>query len=180
MITRGNVPAAHTALVRALDIAERLKDAPMQLYLLQALYKWQIRSGDLRGFRELTDRLATVAKEIPDPLANAIAHGFLTVTCFFTGDNHEVSRHAHMVCSGSDIHSTYIRVGTRYPAWTLMLRGCTRPAGINTAPESARPYSCCARDARDMCRFAMASAWDSVRAERSAVSVATTCCETSG
>src|ERR1700677_1995241 len=94
MITRGNVPAAHTALVRALDIAERLKDAPMQLYLLQALYKWQIRSGDLRGFRELTDRLATVAKEIPDPLANAIAHGLFSVTCFFTGDNHEVSRHA--------------------------------------------------------------------------------------
>src|ERR1700723_2689448 len=96
MITRGNVPAAHTALVRALDIAERLEDAPMQLYLLQALYKWRVRSGDLRGFRELTDRLATVAKEIPDPLANAIAHGFFTVTCFFTGDNHEVSRHAHI------------------------------------------------------------------------------------
>ena len=96
MVTRGNVPTAHTALVRALDIAERLKAAPMQLYLLHALYKWQIRSGDLRGFRELTSRVATVAKEIADPLADAIAHGFFAVTCFFTGDNHEVRRHAHI------------------------------------------------------------------------------------
>ena len=96
MITRGNDRTTHTVLVRALDIAEHLKAAPMQLYLLQALYKWQIRSGDLRGFRELTDRVATVAKEIPDPLADAIAHGFFAVTCFFTGDNHEVNRHAHI------------------------------------------------------------------------------------
>ncbi len=29
----------------------------MQLYLLHALYKWQIRSGDFRGFKELTDRI---------------------------------------------------------------------------------------------------------------------------
>ena len=68
----------------------------MQLYLLHALYKWQIRSGDFRGLRELTDRVATVAKEIQDPLADAIAHGFSAVTCFYTGDNREVRRHAHI------------------------------------------------------------------------------------
>ena len=96
MVTRGNVPAAHTALVRALDIAERLNAAPMQLHILHTLYKWQIRSGDLRGLRELTDRVATVAKEMADPLADAIAHGFFAITCFFTGDNHEVRRHAHI------------------------------------------------------------------------------------
>ncbi len=84
MITRGNVPTAHTALVRGLDITERLKAAPMHIYLLHALYKWQIRSGDFRGFRELTVRVETVAKEIPDPLADAIAHGFFAVTCFMT------------------------------------------------------------------------------------------------
>jgi hypothetical protein len=55
MNTRGNTPASHTALVGALDIAERLKAAPMQqLYLLQALYKWQNRSGDFHGLRECT------------------------------------------------------------------------------------------------------------------------------
>jgi predicted ATPase/DNA-binding winged helix-turn-helix (wHTH) protein len=96
MITRGNDPTTLNAIVRALDIAERLKAAPMQLYLLELQYKWQIRSGDLRGFIKLTDRVATVAKQIADPLADAIAHGCLAITCFFTGDNHEVSRHANI------------------------------------------------------------------------------------
>jgi predicted ATPase/DNA-binding winged helix-turn-helix (wHTH) protein len=96
MITRGNAPAAYTALVRALDIAERLSAAPMQLYLLRALHKWQIRSGDLRGLRELVDRMETVAKQIVDPLADAIAHSYFAVVCFFTGENHEVLRHARI------------------------------------------------------------------------------------
>jgi predicted ATPase len=97
MVTKGNAPTAHTALVLGLDITERLKAAPpMQLYLLHVLYKWQIRSGDLRGFRELTRRVETVAKEIPDALADAIAHGFFAITCFYTGENHEVRRHAHI------------------------------------------------------------------------------------
>jgi predicted ATPase len=95
MIT-GNVPAAHTALVRALEIADRLKAAPMQLYLLEALHRWQIRSGDFRGFRELADRVATIAKEIADPLVDAKAHSFSVVTCYNTGDNHEARRHARI------------------------------------------------------------------------------------
>jgi predicted ATPase/DNA-binding winged helix-turn-helix (wHTH) protein len=96
MVARGNAPAAHTALLRALDVAERLNAAPTQLYVLHALYMWQIRSGDLRGLGELGDRVATVAKDIPDPLPNAIAHGFFALTCFFTGANREVRRHAHI------------------------------------------------------------------------------------
>ncbi len=67
MVTKGNVRATQTALLRALDIAKRLEAAPMQLYLLYALYQWQTRSGDLRALRELIDRIETVAKEIADP-----------------------------------------------------------------------------------------------------------------
>jgi predicted ATPase/DNA-binding winged helix-turn-helix (wHTH) protein len=111
MVTKGNVPATHTALVRGLDIAERLEAAPMQLYLLHMLYKWQIRSGDLRGFRELTSRVATVAKEIPDPLADAIAHGFFAITCFYTGDNHEVRRHAHIALA-APVHSSKLNLAS--------------------------------------------------------------------
>jgi predicted ATPase/DNA-binding winged helix-turn-helix (wHTH) protein len=96
MVTKGNVPAIQTTLLRALDIAERLNTAPMQLYILHALYMWQIRSGDLRGLRELTARVETVTKQIIDPAADAIAHGSFAVTCFFTGDNHEVRRHARI------------------------------------------------------------------------------------
>jgi hypothetical protein len=83
----------------------------MQLYLLHAIYKWQIRSGDLRGFRELTSRVATVAKEIPDPLADAIAHGFFAVTCFFTGDNREVREHAHIALT-APVHMSKLNLAS--------------------------------------------------------------------
>ena len=97
MITRGNVPAARTALVRALDIAERLNTTPMQqLYFLLALYKWQVRSGDFRGLRELTARIETVTPEISDPAADAIAHAYIANTYYHTGENREVRRHVQI------------------------------------------------------------------------------------
>jgi predicted ATPase/DNA-binding winged helix-turn-helix (wHTH) protein len=96
MITEGNAPASHTALVRALEIAEYINDAPMQLYLLRALHRWQIRSGDFRGLGELAGRMETTAKQTADPLAEAIAHGYFAVVCYFTGLNHEVPKHARI------------------------------------------------------------------------------------
>lgn len=96
MVTTGNAPAVQAALVRALEIAERVNDAPMQFYLLSALYKWQIRSGDLRGFMELTGRVETLAEQIADPLADAIAHSYRAVACFYVGRNREVAQYAQM------------------------------------------------------------------------------------
>ena len=96
MITEGNAPASHTALVRALEIAEYINDAPMQLYLLRALHRWQIRSGDFRGLGELAGRMETTAKQTADPLAEAIAHGYFAVVCYFTGLNHAVPKHARI------------------------------------------------------------------------------------
>jgi predicted ATPase/DNA-binding winged helix-turn-helix (wHTH) protein len=106
MVTRGNVPTIYTALVRALDTAERLEAAPMQqLYLLQALYKWQIRSGDFHGLRELTSRIETLTKQIADSLAEANAHGLFAHACFYTGDNREVRRHARIALAAATVHS---------------------------------------------------------------------------
>ena len=111
MTTRGNILATHTALARALDVAERLKAAPMQLYLLHALYKWQARSGDFRGLRELTERIQTVTKQMADPFAGAIAHGFSAFTCFYTGANHEVGRHARIALA-APVHSSKLNVAS--------------------------------------------------------------------
>jgi predicted ATPase/DNA-binding winged helix-turn-helix (wHTH) protein len=111
MVTRGNVPAVHAAIVRALDIAERLKTAPMELYLLQMLYKWQIRSGDFRGLGEFTGRIETVTKRVADPLADAIANDFLAVTCFFTGNNREVQRHAQIALA-APIHLSKLNLAS--------------------------------------------------------------------
>ena len=97
--TRGSLPATHAALVRGLYIAERLQIAPMQLYLLQMMYRWQIRSGDHRGIRELTERIETVTKQFADPLAEAIAHSSFAVTYHLTGDNHRVPGHARIALS---------------------------------------------------------------------------------
>ena len=102
MVTRGNVPAAQSAIVRALGIAERLEIAPMELYLLHGLYKWRIRTGDLRGLQELTQRVTAVAKQVVDPLAEAIANGFSAVTCHFSGDNEEVQRYVDIALACPD------------------------------------------------------------------------------
>ncbi len=95
-IATGNVPQARAALIRALEVATRHSDAPMEFYLLHALYMWQMRSGDLAGAEQLTDRVESVARQIADPFANAIAYGFRAVTCFFTADNRNVGRYAQL------------------------------------------------------------------------------------
>jgi predicted ATPase/DNA-binding winged helix-turn-helix (wHTH) protein len=104
METRGSVPAIHTALVRALDIAERLKVAPMQLCLLQMLYRWQIRSGDHHSLRELTSRIQTVTQQLSDPLAEAIAHSSFAITSYLTGDNHRFHGHARIALTAPPFH----------------------------------------------------------------------------
>lgn len=96
IVTRGNGPTTRAALLRGLDVAMQLDAAPMQLYMLHALYRWQARSGDFTGFKELTDRLDAIAKQIADPLADVVAHGFCAVAYFFTGNNRQVARHAEI------------------------------------------------------------------------------------
>ena len=96
IVTRGNGSTTRAALIRGLDVATLLHAAPMQLYILHALYRWQARSGDFRGFTELTDRLDDIAKQIADPLADVVAHGFYAVAYYFTGHNRQVARHAQI------------------------------------------------------------------------------------
>ena len=96
IVTRGNGSTTQSALIRGLDVATLLDAAPMQLYILHALYRWQARSGDFRGFKQLTDRLDAIARQIADPLADVVAHGFYTVAYFFTGNNRQVARHAEI------------------------------------------------------------------------------------
>ena len=96
MVKRGNAPAVHAAMVRALDIAQRLKTAPMELYLLQVLYTLQIRGGDFRNLRDTAVRIATVAKTVEDPLAWAIGNYYLGRTYLIAGDNRMALRHLQL------------------------------------------------------------------------------------
>ena len=99
-VTKGNDWVAHNALMRALELAESLRDPATQLLLLHALYRWQTRSGDFRGLAVLTSRIEAVASEIDDPLADAIAHALVAITCYYIGDGREVPRHAQLALSG--------------------------------------------------------------------------------
>jgi predicted ATPase/DNA-binding winged helix-turn-helix (wHTH) protein/acid phosphatase family membrane protein YuiD len=92
IVTQGNVPAVHVAMVRALEIAGHLKSAPMELYLLQVLHVAQMH-GDFRGLKETAGRIAKVAKQIMDPLADAIGEYYLAFTHSITGNKSEVKRH---------------------------------------------------------------------------------------
>jgi tetratricopeptide (TPR) repeat protein len=156
MVTRGNLPTTQSALLRALDIADCLNVAPMQLYLLHALYKWQIRSGDLRGFPELTRRVESVAAPIADPLADAIAHGFHAITCFFAADNRQVGRHAHIALTApvhlstlnlaSFGHLHRVRVILARNAWVLGYPEqamATNEEAIREAENLNHPFTLC-------------------------------------
>jgi predicted ATPase/DNA-binding winged helix-turn-helix (wHTH) protein len=136
MITRGNVPAVRTALVRALDIAERLNTTPMeQLYFLLALYKWQVRSGDFRGLRELTARIETVTQEISDPAADAIAHAYIANTYYHTGENREVRRHVQIALT-APVHLSKLNQASvwQFRGIQSILAGCLWVLGY---PEQA-------------------------------------------
>jgi predicted ATPase/DNA-binding winged helix-turn-helix (wHTH) protein len=97
----------HTAVVRAMALAESLKDGPTQLLLLHWIWQCQIRSADYRGAVETTGRFKAVAAEIGDPLAEAIAHGVASGTSLFTGDRREVLAHARRALD-SPVHSSIL------------------------------------------------------------------------
>jgi predicted ATPase/DNA-binding winged helix-turn-helix (wHTH) protein len=104
MNTKGNVSEARSALTRALALADRLEDAPSQLLLLHALYRFEMRSGDLRGLMELTTRLEAASKQIDDPVAEGLAHGVRACTCSLLGNHSEVPTHARIALN-HPVHS---------------------------------------------------------------------------
>ena len=111
MWTKGNVPATHSAMVRALELAERLNDAPSQLLLIYALYTLETRSGDARRLPELATRFAVVAEQVDDPMAEAIAHALFAVTGYYLGHYKEVLIHARIALS-HPAHSSNLNTAT--------------------------------------------------------------------
>jgi len=94
MYTRGNIAATHSAITRALELAERLKDVATQLLLIWGLYRFDMRGGDFRRLAELAGRFESAARGIEDPLAGAISHAISAITNQLTGNYSEVATHA--------------------------------------------------------------------------------------
>jgi predicted ATPase/DNA-binding winged helix-turn-helix (wHTH) protein len=95
--TRGNVRGTQSAILRALELAESLKDTASQLFQLRALIRFETQSGDFRGLVSLSSRCEAAAKQIEDPLAGAIAHSIAATTCCHLGDYREALMHARIV-----------------------------------------------------------------------------------
>ena len=128
----------------------------MELYLLHGLYKWQIRSGDFRGLEELTERIATVAKQVADPLANAIANAVSALTCFYTGNHREVQRHAD-IAMAAPVHLSRLNpesFGDLYRVRALLARNLwalgypdqaivTALEAVQEAEELNHPFTLC-------------------------------------
>jgi predicted ATPase len=98
-------------MVRALELAERLNDAPSQLLLIYALYTLETRSGDARRLPELATRFAVVAEQVDDPMAEAIAHALFAVTGYYLGHYKEVLIHARIALS-HPAHSSKLNTAT--------------------------------------------------------------------
>jgi predicted ATPase len=94
-----NSPAAHVALVRALQLARILEDAVSQLLLLTAISRYKHRRGDWRELRDLASRCEALARQIEDPLANAIVRTTSAVTCHHLGEHVEALGHAKIALS---------------------------------------------------------------------------------
>jgi tetratricopeptide (TPR) repeat protein len=110
LYTKGSVRAAHSALVRALELAESLKDAPSQLLLLCGLYRFKIRTGDFRGLDALTARCEAAAKQIEHPVEDGIANAIGASTCCFLGRYKEALMHARIALS-HPVHSSQLNAG---------------------------------------------------------------------
>jgi predicted ATPase/DNA-binding winged helix-turn-helix (wHTH) protein len=116
MVTKGNVTTARTAMARTLEVAEALGDAPMQLLILHHwFFRWQLRSGDFRGFSELITRIEAVAKQIDDPYADAIAHDAAATKEFFIGDQRKVPALSG-IASAAPVHSG--KFNTSFVQWS--------------------------------------------------------------
>jgi predicted ATPase/DNA-binding winged helix-turn-helix (wHTH) protein len=94
-----NSPAAHAALVRALQLAQKLEDAVSQLLLLIAISRYKHRRGDWRELRDLASRCEALAQQVEDPLANAIVRTTSAVTCHHLGEHVDALGHAKIALS---------------------------------------------------------------------------------
>ena len=94
-----NSPAGEAALVQASQLAQRLKDAPSQLLLISAIYRYRLRSGDWRELRDLTSRCEAVAGQLGDPLAKVVVSSMSAITCHHLGQHVEALQHAKIARS---------------------------------------------------------------------------------
>jgi predicted ATPase/DNA-binding winged helix-turn-helix (wHTH) protein len=92
MFTHGNTPAVHRALIRGIELAERLGDAPGQLRLLAGLNIFLTRAGDFRGALKVAHKNMEVSTRLSDAAGIAMAQWMLGVSCHLVGQQAPAER----------------------------------------------------------------------------------------
>ncbi len=92
MFTGSNGEAATRAFSRSLEIAEALDDLPFRFRLLGGLGALQGRMGDFRGSLALARQAESVAQQMGDPVAQAMADAMLGVALDLNGDIAEAEK----------------------------------------------------------------------------------------
>ncbi|WFU45686.1 winged helix-turn-helix domain-containing protein (plasmid) [Bradyrhizobium sp. CB82] len=101
MFTHGTSEEAHSALLRANQLAEHLGDTEYQLRTLAVLTLFNIRRGEWRHSRALGRRLAEVASNSADPVAISTADAMLASISAGHGEPTEAIKHAERALQGS-------------------------------------------------------------------------------
>jgi predicted ATPase/DNA-binding winged helix-turn-helix (wHTH) protein len=127
MFTRGNTEEVHTALVRAIALAELLGDGSRQLRLLRALHIYLTRIGDFQGAVGVSLRSRAVAEAFSDASGRLIADWMLGVAEHLVGDQANAVSHCESavirVPEGQRSEMAQIGFDSRMVALIALARG---------------------------------------------------------
>ncbi|RYF30552.1 MAG: tetratricopeptide repeat protein [Comamonadaceae bacterium] len=149
MFTRGNSPAAGSALSRALDIALSLSDHWNQLRILGGLHIFHERIGEYETAATYAERAVEVAETIGEDEARGVAYSLLGISQHLAGDQQRARKALELSLAKSlaSHRSRTIRYGFDHKnrsgialARTLWLSGDTEGAKA-VAQQSVREAS---------------------------------------
>jgi predicted ATPase/DNA-binding winged helix-turn-helix (wHTH) protein len=93
MFTKGNSEQVRQALLRGLELAEKLEDPLNQLRLLGRLHNFYERIGDFHRALQIAELSITVASETGDPVGIEAAHSLLGISHHLMGDQASARKH---------------------------------------------------------------------------------------
>ena len=93
MYNLGNNDQSHAALMRGLELAEKLSDQVNQFRLVGQLNSFHRRAGNFDRMLEVAQRSEAIANEMADPIATAAAHSMLGISHHLIGNQAEARTH---------------------------------------------------------------------------------------
>jgi predicted ATPase/DNA-binding winged helix-turn-helix (wHTH) protein len=98
--TQGRGAEIHSALARALEIAERLDDTDYRLRCLWGLFVGRFNEGEFLAAEELARRFRGVAGKSPDPYDTRVGDRLLGFALHFLGDQPKARQHIERMLAG--------------------------------------------------------------------------------